>query len=136
MQRKENDYQILTESCEEVLNTCDKFPDDTKDDDKVQVENDKISKRWSQLNETLENLLENSDDTKKAFYRYEDHISQANITLNQITEALEYTPLVGVNVEESERQLARVEVRCIPLFIMNYLCVLSRLRSGFFQADT
>lgn len=122
VQRKETEFTALTDSCEEVLSTCDKFPDDTENDHEVLSEKDKISKRWNELNSKVQHLVKRSDDAAKSFFRYTDHVNQANTTLSQITETLDYNPSVGVDIEETQRQLSRVKVRLFLWFKCKSCC--------------
>ena len=113
IQRKEDDIDSLNNVCDDVSSTCKNFPEMIVDAHDFEKNNEKVNKRYTELKETVEKLVEDATDTKKSYVRYSDDMKHANVVLNQVEEAILYEAPVGMDTEETEKELSRIKVCCL-----------------------
>ena len=88
----------------------DKYPQELPDRYDIEKENEDLNKRFRILDEDVVDLVEKSNSEKKAFRAFSDKIDESVAVLDQIEEAKKIKYPVGIDVEETERNIERIQV--------------------------
>ena len=86
------------------------YPDALSDRYEIEKDNGDLNRRFKVLNEDVEDLVKKSNAGRKAYKAYSDKIEESLSILGQIEEAKIIQHPVGIDVEETERNIERIQV--------------------------
>ena len=87
-----------------------KYPDALSNRYEIEKDSDDLKRRFKALNEDVEDLVTKSNAGRKAYRAYSDKIDESLSILGQIEEAKIMKHPVGIDIEETEQNIERIQV--------------------------
>ena len=111
----------------------DKYPEELPDRYDIEKEMEDLNKRFGVLDDDANNLVQKSNSEKKAFRVFSEKIDESMAVLGQIDEVKKMKYPVGIDVEETERNIESLQV--IYSLKSSYSCFLSSFLSSLSSTD-
>lgn len=117
MEPKKDEVRELNERYDSLLATSDKYPEELTGRYDLEKDNDDLNKRFNELNERIVELVEKSSTAKRAYQEHCNKLDEGRSLLDQTEQVRMLKMPVGIDVEETERNIEHIQVMCHDLLI-------------------
>ena len=102
--------KVLNDKYDEILSTYEKYPEELTGNYDSEKLNKEINQRFKVLREEVVDIVDKSNIAKKDHQVYSDKLDESKIVFGRVEELKKLKSSVGTDVEETERNIERIQV--------------------------